>query len=379
MLANPQTYFADLPDPRRQTRNKLHKLEDIVMITLCAILCGFEDWVSIEDFGCENEQWLKGFLELPAGIPSHDTLSDVMGRIDRQAFALAFGRWMQQELPALQGRQVALDGKTVRGSRDGERAPVHLMSAFATQARLVLGVKAVADKSNEITAIPELLAQLELAGAVVTIDAMGCQKSVAQAIVNRQADYVLALKDNQPTLHEDIATWLDHCDARGDVRQVESIDKDHGRLERRRVVVSTELDWLEAKPEWAGLKAVAMVESTREAAGKSTLKASVQRRYYLCSISEPARIAQVIREHWSIENQQHWVLDVQFGEDRHRARKEHSAANLALIRRAALNLLRDNDSSTVSIRRRKMRCGTNHDYRHQILFGEKPSPTTAAT
>ncbi|MGE0113188.1 ISAs1 family transposase [Aquabacterium sp.] len=378
MLANPQTHFANLPDPRRQTRNKLHKLEDIVMITLCAVLCGFEDWVSIEDFGHENEQWLRGFLELRHGIPSHDTLSDVMGRIDRTAFARAFGEWMQQGLPALAGRQVALDGKTVRGSRDGAQAPVHLMSAFATQARLVLGVQAVADKSNEITAIPDLLAQLELAGAVVTIDAMGCQKSVAQAIVEEKADYVLAHKDNQPTLHEDIATWLDHCDARGDVRQVESIDKDHGRLERRRVVVSTELDWLEARPEWAGLKAVAMVESAREAAGKSALKASVQRRYYLCSITEPARIAQAIREHWSIENQQHWVLDVQFGEDRHRARKDHSAANLALIRRAALNLLRDNDSSNVSIRRRKMRCGTSQDYRRQILFGERPSPATEA-
>lgn len=379
MLANPQTYFAELPDPRRQTRNKLHKLEDIVMITLCAILCGFEDWVSIEDFGGENEQWLRGFLELPNGIPSHDTLSDVMGRIDRQAFASAFGQWMQQALPALAGQQVALDGKSLRGSRDGQQPAVHLMSAFATQARLVLGVQAVADKSNEITAIPDLLAQLELAGAVVTIDAMGCQKSVAQAIVDRQADYVLALKDNHPTLHEDIATWLDYCDARGDVHQVESIEKDHGRLETRRVVVSTELDWLEAKPEWAGLKAVAMVESTREAAGKGRLQASVQRRYYLCSMKEPARIAQAIREHWHIENQQHWVLDVQFGEDRHRARKDHSAANLALIRRAALNLLRDNDSSTVSIRRRKMRCCTNHDYRQQILFGETPSPAHAAT
>lgn len=376
MLANPQTYFAELPDPRRQTRNKLHKLEDIVMITLCAVLCGFEDWVSIEDFGCENETWLRGFLELPHGIPSHDTLSDVMGRIDRQAFASAFGQWMQQSLPALAGQQVALDGKSLRGSRDGQQPPVHLMSAFATQARLVLGVQAVADKSNEINAIPDLLAQLELAGAVVTIDAMGCQKSVAQAIVKQEADYVLALKDNHPTLHEEVASWLDYCDARGDVYQVESIEKDHGRLETRRVVVSTELDWLEARPEWAGLKAVAMVESTREPAGKARLHSSVQRRYYLCSIREPARIAQAIREHWRIENQQHWVLDVQFGEDAHRARKDHSAANLAVIRRAALNLLRDNDSSNVSMRRRKMRAGSSHAYRQQILFGQTAPDST---
>lgn len=211
MLANPQTYFAELPDPRRQTRNKPHKLEDIVMITLCAVVCGFEDWVSIEDFGCENEPWLRGFLELPHGIPSHDTLSDVMGRIDRQAFARAFGEWMQQSLPALAGQQVELDGKSLRGSRDGQQLPVHLMSAFATQARLVLGVQAVADKSNEIHAIPDLLAQVELAGAVVTIDAMGCQKSVAQAIVKKKADSVLALKDNHPILREEVASWLDYC------------------------------------------------------------------------------------------------------------------------------------------------------------------------
>jgi predicted transposase YbfD/YdcC len=230
MLANPQTYFAELPDPKRQTRNKLHKLEDIVMITLCAVLCGFEDWVSIEDFGCEQEQWLRGFLELPHGIASHDTLSDVMGRIDRQAFASAFGQWMQQSLAALAGQQVALDGKSLRGSRDGH-----------------------------------------------------------------------------PTLHEDVASWLDYCDARGEVYQVESIEKDHGRLETRRVVVSTELDWLEIKPEWVGLKAVAMVESTREPAGKARLQASVQRRYYLCSMKEPVRIGQAIREHWRIENQQHWA------------------------------------------------------------------------
>ena len=199
------------------------------------------------------------------------------------------------------------------------------MSAFATQARLVLGVQAVADKSNEINAIPDLLAQLELAGAVVTIDAMGCQKSVAQAIVKQEADYVLALKDNHPTLHEEVASWLDYCDARGDVYQVESIEKDHGRLETRRVVVSTELDWLEAKPEWAGLKAVAMVESTREAAGKGRLQASVQRRYFLCSMTEPARIAQAIREHWHIENQQHWTRSCSVNS----RRNQHSA--IALI------------------------------------------------
>ena len=368
MLANPHTHFAHLPDPRRQTRNKLHKLEDIVMITLCAVLCGFEDWVSIEDFGHENEAWLRQYLELPNGIPSHDTLSKVMGRIERQAFAEALGAWMAEALPSLAGRHVAIDGKSLRGSSDGKRGAVHLLSAFACEARLVLGAQAVADKSNEITAIPVLLKQLELAGAVVTIDAMGCQKSVAGQIVAQKADYVLALKNNHPQLHEDVVTWLNDCDAQGHVHQLESVEKDHGRLETRRVVVSTDLDWLPARPQWAGLQAVAMVEATRE---KRTGESSQERRYYLCSITDPQRIAQVIRAHWSIENQQHWVLDVQFGEDAHRARKDHSAANLGIIRRAALNLLRDNDDSTLSIRRRKMRACTNLTYRQHILFGER--------
>ena len=173
MLPNPLAYFSDLPEPRRQNRNKLHKLEDIVMITLCAVLGGYEDWVSIEDFGHENEGWLRRFLELPNGIPSHDTLSDVIGRIDRNAFAQAFSDWVKAGLPELAGHQVAIDGKSLRGSR-GEDATVHVISAFATQARLVLAAKAIPDKANEISAIPSLLAQLDLVGAVVTIDAMGC-------------------------------------------------------------------------------------------------------------------------------------------------------------------------------------------------------------
>lgn len=369
MLANPQAYFAELPDPRRTTRNKLHKLEDIVMITLCAVLCGFEDWVSIEDFGCENEAWLRSFLELPHGIPSHDTLSDVIGRIERQAFSLAFAAWVRDALPALAGRQLAIDGKSLRGSAQGTAGAIHLMTAFACDARLVLAAQAVAEKSNEINAIPALLGQLELAGAVVTIDAMGCQKSVAQAIVRERADYVLALKENHPQLHEDVSLWLHDCDAQGDVKQVQSLEKDHGRIETRRVVVSDELDWLDARQQWAGLKSVAMIESTRETKNR----VSTERRYYLSSLSDPQRIAQAIREHWRIENQQHWVLDVQFGEDAHRARKNHSAANLGLIRRAALNLLRDNDDSALSMRRRKMRAASNLGYRRRVLFGHATS------
>ena len=363
MLPNPQPFFANLPDPRRQTRNKLHKLEDIVMITLCAVLGGYEDWVSIEDFGYVNEAWLRRFLELPNGIPSHDTLSDVIGRINRDAFAQAFSEWVQAGLPELAGHQVAIDGKSLRGSR-GEDGTVHVISAFATQARLVLAAKAIPDKANEITAIPGLLAQLDLAGAVVTIDAMGCQKSIAKAIVEQKADYVLALKENHPTLHTDIKLWLDDNDAQGYVRMHETVEKDHGRIETRRTVVSTELDWLTQKEEWPGLRAVAMVEATREIGDK----VSCERRYYLCSITDVTRIAQTIRDHWAIENQQHWILDVQFGEDAHRTRKDHSAANLGIIRRTALNLLQQDGADKRSVRRRKMRALSDLAYRESLLF-----------
>lgn len=334
------------------------------MITLCAVLSGIEDWIGIEDFGLENEIWLRKFLTLANGIPSHDTLSDVMGRINREAFSEAFSAWMQAGLPHL-GQQIAIDGKTLRGSR-GEEKPIHLMSAFATQARLVLAAQAVPDKENEITAIPDLLAQLNLAGAVVTMDAMGCQKEIAQAIVERKADYVLALKKNHPTLYDDVKLWLDGNDVQGHVRMHQTVEKDHGRIETRRTVISTDLAWLEHKPEWAGLKAVAMVDSTREIGKKITR----ERRYYLCSITDVTQVAQTIRNHWAIENQQHWVLDVQFREDANRTRKNHSAANLGIIRRAALNLLQQESTDKKSIRRRKIRALSDVNYREKLLFGE---------
>jgi len=363
MLPDPRPYFSDLPDPRRTTRNKLHKLEDIVMLTLCAVLCGDEDWVSIEDFGHDNEEWLRQFLELSNGIPSHDTLSDVMGRIQPEAFAQAFQAWVQAGLPSLAEQHIAIDGKSLRGSRQGN-GMVHMMSAFATHARIVLACQEVPDKRNEISAIPDLLAQLDLTGALVTIDAMGCQKRIAHDIVAQQADYVLALKENHATLYDDVKRWLDTNDAEGHVYATQTIEKDHGRIETRRVVVSKEIDWLPQTSQWAGLKAVAMVDSVREIGHKI----SRERRYYLCSITNVDRIAQSIRQHWAIENQQHWILDVQFGEDAHRTRTLFSAANLALIRRAALNILQADSSNKLSIRRRKRRALANLAYREAFLF-----------
>ncbi len=367
-LPDPRPYFAELSDPRRETRNKLHKLGDIVMIVFCAVLSGVEDWVGMEEFAQQKEGWFRGFLELPNGIPSHDTLSDVFGRLCPDHFAELLVRWVQAALPGLSGEQVCLDGKRLRGSRAGDAA-VHLVSAYAAKARLVLAQRAVADKSNEIGALPGLLSMLDLEGAVVTVDAMGCQRAIAEQIVEARADYVLALKDNHPTLHEDVRLWLDREAAKGALPVHETVDKGHGRIEVRRYALSERLDWLGRKSEWRGLAAVGRVESTRIVGDETTTEC----RYYLCSFTNLARFAEAARGHWAIENGQHWVLDVQFGEDANRARAAASAANLAAVRRMALNTIRQNGPSKDSLRRRKLRASLNDDYRAQLIFGNPPA------
>jgi predicted transposase YbfD/YdcC len=262
-LLDPRPYLAELPDPRRETQNKLHKLHDILMIVLCAVLSGVEDWVGMEAFAEEKEDWLRGFLELPNGIPSHDTLSDVMGRIDPRAFQRAFTAWARAALPGLADEPVCVDGKAVRGRRNGANPAVHRVSAFAGRARWVLAQQAVAEKSNEITAIPDLLALLDLHGAVVSVDAMGCQRAIAQTIIDAGANDVLALKENHPTLCQDVRLWLDTEVAQERLPVQETVEKDHGRMEIRRSALSNSIDWLDAKADWAGLHAVGRVESTR--------------------------------------------------------------------------------------------------------------------
>ncbi len=341
------------------------------MMVLCAVLSGVEDGVGMEAFAEEKEAWLRGFLELPNGIPSHDTLSDGLGRIDPVAFQTAFTAWATAALPGLAGEQLGVDGKAVRGSRDGATGAVHWMSAFAGRARWVLAQPAVAEQSNEITVIPDRLGLLDLQGARVSMDAMGCQKAIAQTIINAGADDVLALKDHHPTLCEDVQLWLDTEVARGRLTVTEPVEKDHGRIEIRRYALSDRIDGLEAKPDWAGLQAIGRVASTR-IIGDQT---STEWRYVLCSCPDQDRCAATVRGHWGIENQQHWVLDVQFGEDACRTRNDHSAENLALIRRMVLNVLRHNGPPRDSIRRRKLRAALNDDYRLRLLLGA-PIPAT---
>ena len=310
---------------------------------------------------------MRGFLDLPNGIPSHDTLSDVVGRIDPVAFRGAFTAWTTAALPSLADEPVCIDGKAIRGSRDGANPAVHRVSAFAGRTRWVLAQQAVAEKSNEITAIPDLLALLDLTGAVVSMDAMGCQKAIAQTIIDAGADD-LALKDNHPTLCEDVKLWLDAEVVCGRLPVQETVEKDHGRIEIRRYALSDRMDWLEAKSAWRGLQAFVRVESTR-IIGDQT---STECRYFLCSFADRERFAATVRGHWAIENAQHWVLDVQFGEDACRTRRDHAPENLAVIRRMALNVLCHNGPPCDSIRRRKLRAALNEDYRLRLLLG---SPT----
>lgn len=239
----------------------------------------------------------------------------------------------------------------------------------------MLAQRAVGEKANEISAIPELLALLDITGAVVTVDAMGCQKAIARAISEAGADYVLALKDNHPTLHEDVQLWLDSEIARGRLALEETVEKDHGRIEVRRYALSTDLDWLEQKSAWRGLHALGRVESTRIIGDQTT----TEYRYYLCSLTDPRRFAEAVRTHWQIENGQHWILDVQFGEDACRARKDHSAENLALIRRAALNLLRHNGPRRDSLRQRKLRAALSDDYRLRLIQGVRTPDAAGST
>lgn len=365
MFANPLPYFASLIDPRRATKLKLHSLHDILFIVLNAVLSGVEDWAGIETWARIKEDWLRQFILLPNGIPAHDTISDVMGRINPKEFAACFTAWMQNCLPSLAGKHIAIDGKTLRGSaRDGQDA-AHVVSAFVTCCRWVFMQQAVDGKSNEITAIPEILRFLDMRGATITIDAMGCQKSIAAEIFAAKADYALALKENHPTLYAEVKYRLDTADKAAMVEEHETVDTGHGRIEIRRYVIVDQITDLPHKEDWKGIKAIGMAESTRVVKGKIT----TDQRYFILSFADLHRFATVVRDHWGIENSQHHVLDVQFNEDRNRTRKDHSDINLAVIRRMCMNILRRNLEDKRTMRSRKLHASHNDRYRAELLFG----------
>ena len=347
-------------------RRKLHQLPDILFITLCAVISGADNWVMIEQFGKSKQAWFEGVLNLPNGIPSHDTFGDVFAAIDTEQFSTCFSNWVNALSRISQGQVIAIDGKTLRRSLDkaSNQSAIHMVSAWAQSNALVLGQVKVDDKSNEITAIPRLLKLFDLAGAVVTIDAMGCQTEITKQIIEQGGDYALSLKGNQGNLHEDVRAWFESDLA--SASQHEHLDGGHGRVEIRRLRASGDIDWLRARhPHWTALKSIIAVESERHIGDERQRET----RYFISSLSaaSPEKLGQVIRAHWSVENSLHWVLDVSFDEDRNRTRQGNSAANLAIVRHLALNLLKHEKSLKVGIKTKRARAGWDHDYLLKIM------------
>jgi predicted transposase YbfD/YdcC len=366
-LLNLQTKLQAIPDPRTG-RARRHELLDILLISLCASLCGAQSFTDIALFGRCQQEWFKTWLALPHGIPSHDTFNRVFGLIHPAHFRDVFVTWTQSLRHTVAGEVVAVDGKALRGSAAHDHGPVHLVNVWASANRLILGQWKVADHSNEITALPELLRALELAGCTVTVDALNCQKNVAQEISEADAEYVLALKANHGTLHAEVKEFLDDAIARGwrDVPHQfhQTLEKAHGRIETRRYWITEAIDWLADKPQWEKLRCVAVVEATREVRGQ----VSTQRRYYLTSLpADAARLAGAVRGHWEVENCVHWVLDVQLSEDACVLRQTHAVQNLATLRVLTLNILRRDQTHKVGVRAKQKAAGWSSPYLLHLL------------
>ena len=366
-------HFRGLADPRLN-RTKDHDLIDILVIAICTLLCAGETFNDMADFGRAKQDWFKTFLGLRNGIPSHDTFNRVFAALDPKAFLDCFLRWTQSVRQAVPQEIVAMDGKALRRALGKDQSVQYIVSAWAESNGLVLGQLKVADKSNEITAVPELLRVLELSGCIVTLDAMGCQKKIAKEIVEADADYVLALKGNQEKVHEEVKSFLDATleekqrlgppgavvpKAVQTLQVFETVEKDHGRLETRRYYQSDCLEWFADKGKWEGLASVGLVESARELDGKTTM----ERRYYLSSLKLGVEtFARAVRGHWGVENKLHWVMDVCFGEDQSRARAGYAAENLATLRRLALNLLKREKTKKRGIRGKMLNASWDHSY-----------------
>ena len=366
-----QDHFASLTDPRSfHAPNQRHELNDILVIAICAVICGAEGWEDIEEYGNAQAEWFTEVLALPNGIPGHDTFRRVLSRFDPDELTQCFVSWAAALSERSGGEIVAIDGKTLRHSFDraASKAAIHMVSAWANRNRLVLGQVKVEDKSNEITAIPQLLKMLDVTGATVTIDAMGCQKAIAQVITEQGADYVLALKKNHSTLYEDVTLFLDDARAKEfaeiDHDYHETVDGDHGRIETRRYWVTADIDWLGAKASWANLQSLGLVESRREIGEQ----VEIERRYYLVSLpADGVRFSDAVRQHWGVENGLHWVLDVSFNEDACRIRKDKGAQTFSVLRHIALNLLKRESQHKRGIKARRKRAGWDRDYLLQVL------------
>ena len=363
------SHFESLADPRLSSKTE-HKLLDMIVIAICGVICHADGWVSIAEFGRAKEAWFRQFLELPNGIPSHDTFNRVFARVSPKGFQACFASWVRALSGAYEGL-IAVDGKRLRRSHDraADQSAIHLVSAWATENALVLGQVKTDEKSNEITAIPQLLELLALEGCLVTIDAMGCQKPIARQIIDQGGDYVLALKGNQSGLLNRVLTAFETAEAvefQGyTVDTLETQDQGHGRTEiRRYCVLGTE--GLLSAPSWAGLQMIGVVEAERTEQGKTT----VEMRYYIGSIEpKAAEFARAVRGHWGIENSLHWVLDVAFREDDCRVRKGYGAENLAVLRHIALNAVKQEKTAKLGVNNKRLRAGWDEAYLAKILAG----------
>lgn len=369
------THFVDLPDPR-QPLGKRHVLSDMLVIAICAVICGAEGWCQVAMFGRAKHKWFESFLELPHGIPSHDTFGRVFAALDPLAFERCFMSWVQTLVELSGGKLVNFDGKSIRRSFAhawDASGMAHLVSAFVGDNRLVLGQSATdagngEPRGNEITAIEKLLDLLDVSGATVSIDAIGCQRAIAKKIVEQRADYVLCVKENQPTLHAQVKGLLDEAilDGQLELDFFEEVDGEHGRIETRRVWTTNQVQHLILPQPWPHLASLACVERVREVIGGNL---STERSYYISTIQQPTavRMAKAIRGHWAIENQLHWHLDVSFDEDGCRIRKDHAAENFSRLRRIALNQLQREKTLKGGIKTKRLTCGWDHDYLLKVL------------
>ena len=371
--ASIETHFGSITDPRIE-RNKLHLLSDILTIAICASICGADKWEDVEDFGKAKENWFHTFLALPNGIPSHDTFNRVFNRMDPKEFQESFLSWINAASELIGGQVIAIDGKVLRRSHDRGvgKSAIDMVSAWATENHLVLGQVKVDEKSNEITAIPQLLKALEITGCIITIDAMGCQKSIAAEIVEQGAEYILALKDNQGNLFEDVKLLFD--DLEGSEYKAYPFDyhitgnKGHGRIEIREcwTVSATEtLSHLRGYADWTKLTTVSRIRAQRWIREEK----SCEDRYHIASVSGARKVLTAVRSHWGIENELHWTLDMTFDEDRSRVRKDYGAENLAVLRHIALNLLKQEKSCKRSVRGKRLLAGWDEDYLSKVLQG----------